>query len=276
MMVSSMIRSADWPTARFFAVTYFISWAFWAPMVMSGMENRLLLIAGTFGPSLAALLLTALESGRVGVQHILRRFVAWRVGPQWYLFAFLSTGAIVFAALGGWVALGGGPPRFNDPRQLYLIFVVFAYVLFLSVLGEEAGWRGYALPRLQAKQSALTASVIIGVVWGFWHLPLFWIEGNFHQTIPLSLFVLQDVALSIVMTWLYNSTGGSLLLVSLFHAASNTTLGVLPILPMDTGGDLTPLWIAVILLWLVAAVIVLFTGPARLGRTANERGKIGH
>ena len=262
----------DRSVARFFFVTYCISWAFWAPMVIAGIENRLLLIAGTFGPTLAALLLTAHESGRRGVRHLLQRFLIWRVGVRWYLFAFLSTAAIVLVALGIFVALGGAQPQFNDPRQIYLVLVVFAYVLLLSVLGEEAGWRGYALQRLQAKQSALAASLVIGVVWGFWHLPLFWIEGNFHQTIPLSLFVLQDVALAIVMTWLYNSTGGSLLLVSLFHAASNTTLGVLPILPMDTGGDLAPLWIAVILLWLVAAVIVIVTGPARLSRAADQPG----
>lgn len=255
---------------RFFLLTYVISWALWSPMVLIGAENRLLQIAGTFGPTLAALLLTAHESGRHGVRHLLRRFLLWRVGMRWYLFAFLSTASIVLAALGIFVALGGEQPQFNDPRQIYLVLVVFAYVLLLSVLGEEAGWRGYALPRLQARQSALAASLVIGLIWGLWHLPLFWIEGNFHQTLPLSLFVLQDVALAIVMTWLYNSTGGSLLLVSLFHAASNTTLGVLPILPMDTGGDLAPLWIAVILLWVVAAVIVVANGPARLSQGAFD------
>jgi len=94
----------------------------------------------------------------------------------------------------------------------------------------------------------------------------FWIEGNFHRDIPLGMFMLQDIALAIVTTWLYNSTEGSLLIVHLFHAASNTTLGVLPILPMDTGGQLRPLWIAVGLLWVVAVGIVVVNGPVRLSR----------
>jgi len=94
----------------------------------------------------------------------------------------------------------------------------------------------------------------------------FWVEGNFHRDIPLGMFLLQDIALAIVTTWLYNSTEGSLLIVHLFHAASNTTLGVPPILPMDTGGQLRPLWIAVALLWVVAAGIVVVNGPVRLSR----------
>jgi membrane protease YdiL (CAAX protease family) len=188
------------------------------------------------------------------------------VSILWYLFSFLSSATIVLAAIRIHVWLGGAAPQFNDPAQWYLIIPVFLYVLFLSVLGEEIGWRGYALPKLQESRNALVASLIIGVVWGFWHLPLFWIEGSFHQEIPLILFVLQDVALSIVLTWLYNGTGGSLLIVHLFHAASSTTLGLLPILPMDTGGEIGPLWIAVGLLWIIALVIIAMNGPATLSR----------
>jgi membrane protease YdiL (CAAX protease family) len=234
------------------------------PMVAAGRESGVLQIAGTFGPTTAALLLTFVWDGQIGLQALWKRLLIWRVNILWYLFSFLSSALIVLAAIQIHVWLGGDVPEFNDPGQWYLIIPVFLYVLFLSVLGEEIGWRGYALPRLQESRSALIASLIIGVMWGFWHLPLFWIEGNFHQEIPLSLFVLQDVALSIVLTWLYNGTGGSLLIVHLFHAASNTTLGLLPILPTDTGGELRPLWIAVGLLWIVATVIVAVNGPATL------------
>ena len=76
----------------------------------------------------------------------------------------------------------------------------------------------------------------MGVAWGLWHLPLFFIPGNFHAEIPVTAFLLQDLALSVVMAWLYNCSGRSWLIVHLFHAASNTALGVLPVLPMDTGG----------------------------------------
>lgn len=254
------------PVLVFFILSYGISWVVWMPIVLSGEASRPLLILGTFGPTLAALLMTAKENGRKGLQELLRRLLAWRVGVLWYVFSFVATAVVVMAAIGIHIGMGGDVPQFNDPKQLYLVLPIFAYVLFLSVLGEEIGWRGYALPRLQKRQSALAASLIIGVMWGMWHLPEFWMEDNFHQEIPLSLFLLQDVALSIVMTWLYNGTGGSLLIVHLFHAASNTTLGVLPILPMDTGGELRPLWIAVGLLWFVAIIIVLVNGPEKLSR----------
>lgn len=233
-------------------------------MVLTNQESRLLLIVGTFGPTSVALLLTGLNTGRNGLKQLLSRFFIWRVSIFWYLFSFFATTLVVMASIGIHVAMGGAVPQFNDPRQIYLVIPVFAYVLFFSVLGEEVGWRGYVLPKLEQKHGALIASLIIGLMWGLWHLPEFWMESNFHRQIPFILFLLQDIALSIVLTWLYHSTKKSLLIVNLFHAASNTTLGLLPILPMDTGGDLRPLWIAVVLLWVVAAVIVMANKPAWL------------
>jgi hypothetical protein len=119
---------------------------------------------------------------------------------------------------------------------------------------------------LQEDHSALAASLILGLVWGAWHLPLFWMAGNFHQQIPFSLFVLQTTGFSILYTWVYNNSRGSLLMPHLFHAASNTTIGVLPVLPMETGGSLRPLWLVVGILWIVAIAVVAIYGPERLSR----------
>ena len=243
-------------TLLFFLVTFAFSWSLWIPLAVTGSENGLLDTAGRFGPLIAALLLTGTYEGRAGLKALCKKLLIWRVHPGWYAFAFLGTAAVALGAIGIHVVLGGTRPQFNDPSQLYLIIPVFLYVLFLSVAGEETGWRGYALPHLQARWGALPASLIIGLVWGVWHLPLFWMNGDFHTQIPFWLFVLQDVALSVVMTWLFNGTGGSLLLVHLFHAASNTTIGVLPILPQDTGGQIRPLAIAVALLLIVAVIVI--------------------
>jgi CAAX protease family protein len=244
-------------------------------MVISGIESRLLLVAGTFGPLATALLLTELSEGHSGLRALLDRFLIWRVNVGWYLWSLVGSAVVVLAAIAIHLAAAGDTPAWNDPRRLYLVIPAFLYVLIFSVLGEEAGWRGFALPRLQERFGSLGASLIIGIGWGTWHLPLFWIAGNFHQQIPLSLFLLQDIALSILLTWLYNSTGGSLLLVHLFHAASNTTLGVLPVLPTDTAGVLRPLWIAVGLLWIVTIVIVIATGGRLVHRQSITAARSG-
>ena len=211
---------------------------------------------------MAALGLTAVAEGKAGLLAIWRRLLIWRVGLGWYLFALGGTAVFVLAALGLFHLVGSTAEfTFNDPAQWYLTIPIFFYVLFFSVLGEEIGWRGYALPRLQVRYGPLLASLIIGLLWGAWHLPLFWLPGNFHQTIPLCLFLLQSVALATIYTWLYNHTQGSLLIVHLFHAASNVTLGLLPVLPIDTNGDLTPLWLTVGLLWAFTIIVVTISDP---------------
>ena len=258
-------------TLVFFLLTFGLSWAVWAPMMLLQVDHPIYKL-GTFGPMLAALLLTLINGGKAGIRALLKRLLIWRVSVGWYLFSFLSTAAVALMAIALHVRLGGEAPKFNDPAQWYLVIPVFLYVLFLSVLGEEIGWRGFALPRLQTRYGALGASLILGVVWGFWHLPLFWMKGDFHHEIPVTLFLLNSVALSILYTWMFNHTRGSLLMPHLFHAASNTTLGVLPILPMDTGGDTRPMWLAVGLLWMFAIAIVVSSGPMRRGVVCGTLG----
>lgn len=253
-----------YPFVFFVVLTYIISWALWTPLVIYQRDSRMFLILGTFGPTLSALLLTLISNGRADLRALLGRLFIWRVSIFWYLISFLVPAVIVLLAIGLHILLGGAVPEFKNFAQWYLVIPVFLYVLFFSVLGEEIGWRGYALPELQANYSALTASLIIGVIWGLWHIPLWWIKGNLHQQIPLTLFMLQIIAFSIIYTWMYNNTRGSLLIVLLFHTASNITLGMLPVLPMDTGGNLRTLWLAVGLLWAFTIAIVTIFGPARL------------
>lgn len=243
-------------TATFFAVTIAATWIVWIVLYRSGILSEPgARIIGTWAPTLTAIALTAGERGLKGVGTLLRRLLIWRAHPLWYAFAIGSTAVIVVVAIAAHRALGGVAVSDNDPAQWYLVFPGFASIFFVSVLGEEVGWRGYALPRLQGRFGPLRASLVIGTIWGVWHLPLWWMGGNFHAQIPFGLFVLQDIALAIVMTWMLNRTGGSLLLVSILHAASNLTIGVAPLLPQYTGGSLLPLWVAVGLLSAGAAVI---------------------
>jgi uncharacterized protein len=105
------------------------------------------------------------------------------------------------------------------------------------------------------------ASIVLGTLWAVWHLPLFWTESDFHSEIPFGLFLLQGVALAILFTWVYNNTRGTLLLAHLFHAASNTTIGVLPVIPSDAGGSLRPMVLAVGLLVIATTVVAALYGP---------------
>jgi uncharacterized protein len=282
------LRTTD-PLPAFFGLTFMISWGLWIPMVVLGREVPALRISGNFGPLAAALLVAAGAQGRPGLYALWRRFARWRVPVRWYLVALLSTAVVVLTALGldrvcagsagallgtpllpptgsirgggvllpsGAAALLGGGAPFPAVEALARVLLVFGYALVFSAVGEETGWRGFALPRLQRRIGPLGASVLLGLIWGVWHLPLFLVPGGFHQAIPFALFVLQDVALAVVMTWIYNHTGGSLVPAHLFHAASNTTVGLLPILPPRTAGDPRPLMIAVALLVVFATGIV--------------------
>lgn len=113
---------------------------------------------------------------------------------------------------------------------------VFLVILVLGgPLNEELGWRGFALPALQRQLSPRAASLVVGLFWAVWHLPLFWIPGASQEGLPLVPILAQIVALSVLFTWLYNRTRGSLLLALLFHAALNATGAVLPLLPAATG-----------------------------------------
>ncbi len=238
----------------FFIITFVFSWLFW---FSGAKDNSAFLVIGTFGPTVTALSLTVIFQGLPGIRSIVSRLLRWKVKFYWYLIIFGSTSIIPLLAIWIFSLQGGTIIQTNDPRQWYLIIPAFFQILFLSVLGEEIGWRGYALPLMQKNLTPFLSSIILGIIWGIWHLPLFWMAGNFHSQIPFSLFILQSVALTIVMTWLYNRTSNSLFTVHIFHAASNTFLGVLPIMPENTGGSLIPLWIAVGLLWVFTFAIMI-------------------
>jgi membrane protease YdiL (CAAX protease family) len=207
-----------------------------------------------------AILLIAVLHGKAGVRKLLRRLLMWRIGFGWWV-AVVLLSTLGLGAVGLSVLLGGDAPDLD----VTIPVVVIMFLLFIfpgSAGGEEIGWRGFALPHLQAVRSALGASVVLGLVWGVWHLPLFLLGADIR---PVSLFpawVLLTVAASVIYTWMYNGTGGSLLIVVLFHAASNLPLTIL-LEPLEDQVH-QPFLIYVALMILAAAVVVAATGPANL------------
>jgi membrane protease YdiL (CAAX protease family) len=220
----------------------------------------------------ASLIMTGLTLGRGAVITLLKRFLIWRVNWKWYLAAFLLLPAIIGCAVLLNAALTRQPLDFSSvyARNIFgpsasLPVLILPYLLFDAITnGEEMGWRGYVLPRLQAKRSALASSLILGLVWGFWHLPKYLAPWN---TASFASFMVGILAKAVLYTWLYNNTRGSLLLTTIFHAASNTAAVFLPVATTAGESNIGPLAIAVALEVLAAILVVFAAGPARLSRT---------
>lgn len=250
----------------FFLVAYAVSWASWLPLVwwtQSETTRQTLLVVGTFGPSLAAVVLIGARRGWTGLRSELAKQWRWRFPfTLWALILFAPAVIVLIAIV---IAQGLGAPngQWNDAEQLLLILPVFLYVVtFGGPLGEEFGWRGFALPHLEQRVNPTAAVVLLGLIWGLWHLPLFWIEGTIQQQIPLGAFLVQTTATSVIYGWLWNKTV-SLPAVVAIHAATNTTVGLLPVLP-NAAGSLIPLWTAISIAAVVALLLIVWT-KGRLG-----------
>ena len=178
------------------------------------------LAVGGLGPMLAAILMTAYRSGMSGVRRLFGQLKRWRVSPFWYAVALLGIPAIGLAAAAVHVTLGGTLATGNVSAMLASLPFQFVFVALIGGgVDEEMGWRGYALPRLQALYDPVGANLILGVLWTCWHLPLFFVGSDVFARSPFALYLLETTAISFVLGWLYNSTGGSLLLAVLGHTA---------------------------------------------------------
>jgi membrane protease YdiL (CAAX protease family) len=206
------------------------------------------------------------------VTTLLKRYLIWRVSWRWYLVAFLLYPAIFVAGIALHAAWTGTPADFSTTLawQFFagaarLPLFVLPFFLFDALSnGEEMGWRGYVLPRLQARHSALAASLTVGVIWGFWHLPKFLGPANSGD---FGLFVVKTMGDAVLYTWLYNNTRGSLLLVTILHAAGNTAGFFLPLGHTAATDSVSAQIITVALIWLAAALVTVHAGPAQLSRT---------
>jgi membrane protease YdiL (CAAX protease family) len=241
-----------------------VTWIAWAAaraiLPSAPARAEVLFLIGTFAPGLVAVTLTEWDEGRPGTLALLSRIFKWQVNARWYLFAVtyiaaikLSVAVVLRVATGAW-------PRFGDES----IFVMAAALLVSTWVqaGEEVGWRGYALPRLTERFGLAPASVILGIIWASWHLPLFFVRAGdqFGQSFPL--YLLQVTALSVASAWLYWRTQGSLLLVMLLHAAVNNTKDIVPS-AVQGATDAFALstsrvaWLTVVFLWIAAGYFLI-------------------
>ncbi|HSO70613.1 MAG TPA: CPBP family intramembrane glutamic endopeptidase [Arachnia sp.] len=286
-------RVLDRPLVAFFAIAYALAWGLWLVVAwvagqsgigtdhllrlveerrLEGVDTALpgwLLYAITrvidFSFSIAGLIMIGITAGKAGFRELGGRLLSWRFPVRWYLLALLPVFLLAVAAF-----LAATPMELNGQAVITALFSLEAGLLaslFLrGAMGEELGLRGFALPRLQGLASPFRASLIIGILWGLWHLPVL----ISRDPVSIVLFLVMALGLSFVFTLMFNGSGGSLIPGLLFHATVNWEEGFEALMPGLVGTD-WEIWstLGLLIVGLVAAVMV--ARRPRFGQTHLTR-----
>ena len=259
------------PLTSFFVLAYAWTWLCWWSVVAgaSGLltlpvPKEYLATLGQFGPFAAALVVTWVTTGGAGMREFLGRLVRWRVSPVWVAVSLLLLPATMLTAifLCAWYRGELAMLRFRETWNTLPAYFIYALLLG-GPLGEEPGWRGFALPGLQAKYGPVVASLCLGLLVAGWHLPLWWM---FPSPCPYPLFVASAILLTFLFTWLFNHTGGSVFYSLIFHTSLTVASVRLPDIPAHH------VWVPVLLI----LVLSIFLGDRRLGqpRTGKPNGGV--
>jgi CAAX protease family protein len=275
---SSSLRQVmrEHPLFFFFLMAYAFSWITLIPYILSvwGILPKFFNFAFDLnpflGPTLAAFIMTSITEGKAGVLRLLRRYIQWRAGWQWYLFILLGIPALLVLGI---MVLPGALASFHGLPPLFLVKYAVSFVLILilgGALGEEPGWRGFALPRMQPRYGPLWGTLLLGVLWTCWHLPHFLTPAQgggpgtsfatFLTNFPI--FLCSVILIAIIFTWVFNHTRGSLFIAILLHASIDTSSALVPLFPglNTTGSDL-----AAVIGWGVPALLIVILTRGRLG-----------
>ena len=217
-----------------------------------------------FSPTYSALIVGWIIGGKDEIKRLFSGFTRWKVGFGWYFAAaFLFLGPLAFALIYG--VLGKQASGIKPGMTAMTILGQVIFTLFSGPLAEELGWRGFATPRLQVKYNALVSSLILGVIWCCWHLPLFFLTGSSQRGIPFPIYLMLVVTLGVYFTWLYNNTHGSLIITVLAHFSFNLSGGFIA----GTLGLVPPMILYIVagsLLVLTVIMVVIIYGPKNLSK----------
>jgi membrane protease YdiL (CAAX protease family) len=213
------------PIIAFYFLAFVISWLGWVPQALHArgwfpFYSPVFSFLGAGGPTLAAVIVIGALQGRDGPRGLFAPLLRWRAVAGWWSFVLLFWFAAAAAAL-GLGALFGQPLPALDGIVWWQLLPVFVTML-LSNVWEEIGWRGFALPRLQKEWPRWQVVLVMGLLWSLWHLPLMLNPSSPMSGLGWAGEVVFSLALTMIYTWLYNGTEGSLWFVSIFHAMSNT------------------------------------------------------
>jgi len=230
------------PLPVFFGLAYALSW------FPSLFEPHSIV---PIGPLFAALITLAFI-GKDQLKDFLRHIALWRVHAGWYALVLLLPFFITVGAAGINVGLGAHPQTVSASPASDVVGTTL-FILIMIGFGEEPAWRGFALPRLLKGRSIITASFLLAILHLLWHLPLIGLEYDATNILPWSLTIF---AFTIITTWMYGKTNGSLLLPALFHTSVNVTAKYI-FNPFFAGTDMIHMWWLWCGLWWVATIIVL-------------------
>lgn len=243
---------------KFFLLTFAYSWILWIPAVLAGLGMELpfdvtgystvVVIIGAFAPLLAALTLAGRQGGGQGIKSFLGNALDFQIKPMYLIIALGLP--LVIHVISHYLALGLGldvaKTLFPEDISISPFILALPYFFLMLLIGggqEEFGWRGYAQEPLQERIGVVPASLVIGVIWGLWHLPLWFMEGDLHSAYSFIAFVIMTTSISLVYAWLYNSSGRKLIVVMFFHAMNNTAAPLLPFLHGIEGKPESAYWI---------------------------------
>lgn len=264
------------PAAVFFVLAFVITWAVWVPRALGVPWATALGGVWTYGPAIAAMLAALLVGGRAELRALGRRFDHWQIGPGWYAVVVLGPVALALTQATLSKALFGGawsshlPVVFDEPLPIWLLLVVILTVT--DGLGEEVGWRGFALPHLLPGRNATLVSMWLGLLWAVWHLPLLVTEDGALDGAHVWVLMLRLPALAVVYTWVFQHTRGSIVAAALLHGCIN----VFSLPPAVPGDPIGPVLVSLGLTWGVAGALVIRAGAAKLdGWPGLRRPEVG-
>ena len=243
---------------KYFLLTFAYSWIIWIPSVLDGLGvglpfnvagySTVVVVIGAFAPMLAAITLIGRVEGWAGIKTFLKRAIDFRIKPIYLMMALALPLVIHILSHTLSLAVGLDVARTLFPDEISVSPVIMAipYFFLMLVIGggqEEFGWRGYAQEPLQERIGVIPASLVIGVIWGLWHLPLWFMAGDLHSAYSFVAFVMMTTSISLIYAWLYNTSGKKLLVVLIFHAMNNTAAPLIPFLHGIEGKPETAYWV---------------------------------
>jgi membrane protease YdiL (CAAX protease family) len=246
----------------FFILAFVLSWYPWIVALLRGRTTG----PNPLGPLFAALIITAIVSGGPGLREFFSRLVRWPVGWKYYAVVFLGPVLLCLLSVALTLGIVSHPQVSNLTfEKMHAIPDRFLFILLFIGLGEEPGWRGFALPQLQTNCSPLRASMYLAPLWTLWHLPLIGSEIPWPIVAP---FVVSVFGATCMLTWVFNRSDGSVLLSILLHATVNT-VGAGLIFPLFSGVTLITLWWIYACVWLLAGLGLLLSSANKNVPVAN-------